>query len=83
MSGILKLAEALPQSKLERLKCAAPQLHVTVHHHCPPRQRPMTCHSLISHLVLMLSLRDNLLGPQGGVAIAEGLKGNATLASLE
>ena len=29
MSGLLKLAEVLPQSKLETLKCAAPQLHTT------------------------------------------------------
>ena len=34
-------------------------------------------------LVLFGSLRDNNLGPQGGVALAKGLEGNATLTSLE
>ena len=36
MSAVLKLAEVLPQSKLEALKCAAPQLHTTVHHVTAP-----------------------------------------------
>ena len=30
MSGVLKLAEALPQSKLESLKCAAPMCSLFV-----------------------------------------------------
>ena len=34
-------------------------------------------------LALFGSLEDNKLGPQGGAALAEALKGNTTLTSLE
>ena len=45
-------------------------------------QRPLT--PLSSHLRSRArSLRQNQLGPQGGAALAEGLKGNSTLRSLE
>ena len=36
-----------------------------------------------SHLLHARSLRFNILGPEGGAALADGLKGNSTLQSLE
>ena len=49
--------------------------------HVPVCQRPLTPFSthLCSHA---RSLRENCLGPEGGAALAEGLKGNSTLQSL-
>ena len=45
-------------------------------------QRPLT--RLSTHLCSHArSLRDNRLGPEGAAALAEGLKGNSTLQSLE
>ena len=39
-------------------------------------------HALLLHSRLH-SLTNNKLGPQGGAALAEGLKGNSTLTSLQ
>ena len=45
-------------------------------------QRPLT--RLSTHLCSHArSLRDNCLGPEAGLALAEGLKGNTTLQKLE
>ena len=43
-------------------------------------QRPLTEKQTLS---CVCSLELNVLGPQGGAAIAEGLKGNSTLTSLK
>jgi len=72
--GITKLCEALKGSAVTSLKCAA-----------APRvscQRPLTL--LTTHLRSRArSLSWNGLGPEGGAALAEGLKGNTTLQSLK
>ena len=74
--GITKLCEALKGSAVTSLKCAAaPRVLVSVSapidtpHHQP--------HSSAR------SLRSNSLGPKGAAALAEGLKGNSKLQSLE
>jgi len=74
--GITKLCEALKGSAVTALKCAAAQ-------ECSlPCQRLLT--PLSSHLRSRpRSLRVNGLGPEGGAALAEGLKGNLTLQSLK
>ena len=74
--GITKLCEALKGSSVTSLECAA----------APARslscQRPLT--ALSTHICSHArSLRFNHLGPEGGVALAKGLKGNSTLQSLE
>ena len=74
--GITKLCEGLKGSAVTSLECAAAQ-------ECSLScQRPLT--PLSSHLRSRArSLRQNDLGPEGGAALAEGLKGNSTLRSLE
>ena len=78
--GINKLREGLKGSAVTSLKCAAPECSLlvsapidTAH---PPTSEPHLCMNLCS-------LALNQLGPEGGAAIAEGLKGNSTLQSLE
>ena len=76
MSGLLKLVEILPLTKIENLGCATASKCSLL---C---QRPLT--RLSTHLCSHArSLRDNRLGPEGGLALAEGLKGNTTLQKLE
>ena len=69
--GITKLCEALKGSAVTSLKCAtAPE--------CSPScQRPLTLLSTCTR-----RLERNKLGPAGGAALAEGLKGNSTLQVL-
>ena len=76
MSGLLKLVEVLPQTKIESLECAAAQglAFVSAPIDTPQHRAPR------SHA---RSLSWNGLGPEGGAALAEGLKGNTTLQSLE
>ena len=75
LSGVLALAASLPECGLTSLECAAAPK-------CSPSyQRPLTCLTTCLHHAR--SLRDNKLGPKGGAALAEGLKGNSTLQSLE
>ena len=75
--GITKLCEALKGSAVTSLKCAA----------APPEcslscQRPLT--RLSTYLCSYArSLRHNSLGPAAAAALAEGLKGNSKLQSLE
>jgi hypothetical protein len=74
--GITKLCEALKGSAVTSLKCAATPERLLL---C---QRPLT--ALRTHICSHArSLRSNELGPEGGAALAEGLKGNSTLQSLE
>ena len=74
--GITKLCEGLKGSAVTSLRCAdAPN-------RSPLCQRPLT--RLSTHLCSHArSISSNDLGPKGGVALAEGLKGNTTLRSLK
>ena len=72
MSGLLKLVEILPLTKIESLGCAASSKYSLL---C---QRPLTPLSSRAR-----SLHGNLLGSEGAAALAEGLKGNTTLRSLK
>ena len=76
--GIIALCEWLKGSSVTSLECAAPT----------PSVRLIVCQRPLPYLRSRLrsrarSLRDNCLGPEGGAALAEGLKGNSTLQSLE
>ena len=73
--GITKLCEGIKGSAITSLKCATQTLKVFAF-----VSAPLNMHSSCT---LVHSLRANNLGPQGGVAVAEGLKGNSTLTSLE
>ena len=73
--GITKLCGALKGSTVTSLKC------VTAPDCSPFCQRPLT--RLTTCLDRARSLRYNELGPEGGAALAEGLKGNSMLQSLE
>ena len=73
--GITKLCEALKGSAVTSLKCAATPERLLL---C---QRPLTLP--ITSRSPVRSLRSNNLGPKGGAALAEGLKGNSTLRVLE
>ena len=76
MSGLLKLVEILPLTKIENLGCATASKCSLL---C---QRPLT--RLSTHLCSHArSISSNDLGNKGGVALAEGLKGNTTLRSLK
>ena len=73
--GASALAAVLKETKITNLKCAAARAFAfmstpidTPHH--PP---PLPCSSLMCIK----------LGPEGGAALAEGLRGNSTLQSLE
>ena len=74
--GITKLCEGLKGSCVTSLRCAvAPKRSLLC-------QRPLTAASTrpCPHAH---SLSENELGSEGGAALAEGLKGNTTLQSLE
>ena len=74
MSGLLKLVEILPQTKIESLRCApAPKCLLLCQRPLTEKQTPLCAHRLYG----------NYLGPKGGAALAEGLKGNSTLQLLE
>ena len=74
--GITKLCEGLKGSTVTSLRFAAAPVCL------PFCQRPLTLvnTSLRSRA---RSLQGNRLGPEGGAALAEGIKGNSTLRSLE
>ncbi len=69
-AGIDALCEGIKNSAVSALKCAAPETWLA-------DQRQQHC------LALFGSLKDNNLGTKGGAALAEGLKRNVTLTSLE
>ena len=74
--GASKLAAILKETQIQQLECAA----------APERsllcQRPLTHMPQHPHCSAG-SLRKNSLGPKGAAALANGLKGNCTLQSLE
>ena len=74
-AGITKLCEGLKGSVVTSLKCAAARAFAFV---SAPIDTPQ--HRPRSHA---RSFSRNGLGPGGGAALAEGLKGNTTLQSLE
>ena len=76
--GITKLCEALKGSAMTSLKCATTSSVCFVSAPLDTTQHPPLL--LCSHA---RSMRDNGLGPEGGAALAEGLKGNSMLQSLE
>ena len=72
--GITKLCEGLKESSVTSLKCAAaPRAFAFM---SAPADRK--ANTLCAH-----RLHGNKLGPEGGAALAEGLKGNSTLQLLE
>ena len=74
--GITKLCEGLKGSAVTSLKCAATPECLLL---C---QRPLT--RLSTRLCSRArSISSNYLGHEGGLALAEGLKGNTTLQALE
>ena len=77
LSGFMALAACLPECGLTSLKCAAATPKCLLY--CQRPLTPLNTH-LRSHA---RSLSKNTLGPLGGAALVEGLKGNTTLQSLE
>ena len=75
VEGITKLCEGLKRSTVTSLKCAAPPPSAFVSAPIDTLSTRFRSHAR--------SLYMNELGPQGGAALAEGLKGNSTLQSLE
>ena len=71
MSGILKLAEALPHSQLTSLRWPASPLNFawTLCLCLPLRQQPMTPLTCMPHL-LLYSLSGSSLGPEGCKVVA-------------
>ena len=75
--AITKLCEGLKGSAVTSLRCVTAHrvfafVSTPIDTAHPPTSEPHLC-----------SLALNQLGPEGGAAIAEGLKGNSTLQSLE
>ena len=68
---------AFDLSKIRTIKtvkyAAAPKCSLLCQRPLTEKQTPLCAHRL----------RSNYLGPEGGAALAEGLKGNSTLQSLE
>ena len=76
--GITALCEGLKMSSVTSLKCAAtPKAFAFV---SAPADRKANTKS--KHLCAH-RLDGNELGPEGGAALAEGIKGNSALQSLE
>ena len=72
LSGIIIAACIKDNAVLKELKCAAALcMHTRVN-------GPLRCRAFFCR-----SLRENYLGPKGGAALADGLKGNTTLRTLE
>ena len=75
-AGIPKLCEGIKGSAITSLKCAI----------APFRECLLSCQGPLTekrNAFCARSLEYNDLGPKGGAAMAEGLKGNATLQSLK
>ena len=71
--GITALCEGLKKSAVTSLKCAtAPRVFAFVSAPADTKANTFCAHRLDR----------NDLGPKGGAALAEGLKGNSTLQSL-
>ena len=73
--GITKLCDGLKGSAVTLLECAAaPSVRLLSAPRDTPQHPPLLPHAR--------SLSGNRLGPEGGAALAEGLKGNSTLQLL-
>ena len=77
VEGASALAAILKETKITTLECAAAPAKCLLS--C---QRPLTLLNTSLHSRAR-SLRHNQLGPEGGAALAEGIKGNSTLQSLK
>ena len=77
-AGIIKLCEGLKGSVVTSLKCAAARAFAFV---SAPIDTPLSHSSRLCSCAR--SLGHNNFGLQGGAALAEGLKANTTLRSLE
>ena len=71
--GASAIAAILKETQITNLRCAA------------ARECSLLCQRPLTRLTTPhpRSLERNQLGPEGGAAIAEGLKGNSTLQSLK
>ena len=80
VEGASALAAILKETMISNLECAAtPSVFAFV---SAPIDTPQ--HSLSTRLRSRArSISSNFLGPKGGAALAEGLKGNTTLQKLE
>ena len=74
--GATTLAAILNETKIINLKCAAAPECLFL------RQRPLTLLTIPAPPSVH-SLENNWLGPEGGAALAEGLKGNSMLQVLK
>ena len=73
--GASALAAILKETQIQKLECAAaPERSLLCQ--CPLTEK-QTKHCLCAY-----RLDWNKLGPEGGAALAEGIKGNSTLTSL-
>jgi hypothetical protein len=84
--GITKLCEALKGSAVTKLDLAFNQLCGLDGRGCGTYTAEgitKLCEGLKESAVTSLNLNRNHLGPEGGAALAEGLKGNSTLRSLD
>ena len=72
--GAIVLSKLLPSAAaVKSLKCAAaPECLLLCQRPLTEKQTPLCAHRLSS----------NFLGPEGGAALAEGIKGNSNLQSL-
>ena len=76
-AGTTALAAVLNETKITNLKCAA-----------APEKCLLSCQRPLTLLTIpappsVYSLQNNMLGPEGGTALAEGLKDNSTLQVLK
>ena len=81
--GLLRLQAlcyVLPQTTITHLKCVAEPTPKAFAFVSAPVDTTVLNTSLRSRA---RSLQGNRLGPEGGAALAEGIKGNSTLQSLE
>jgi len=74
--GFTKLCEGLKESNVTSLECAPP-------HSVCSRVSAVDTSQHLCLLTRARSLEHNDLGPEGGAALAEGLKGNSTLQVLK
>ena len=77
-----KMIEVYGESIIQKECAAGPKVDLS-RKMIRPIHVPVLLQELFTHSVTELDLTNSQLGPQGGVAIAEGLKRNSTLRSLK